>query len=243
MNTDVIASLKRLWQDVFGDTEEAVDSFFSIAYAPDRCMYHTEGGQAVSALYWLDCQCRGRRLAYIYAVATDPKHRGKGLASRLLRRTHARLKELGYAGAVLKPADGLFPFYERLGYVPSGFLRRFDVEAGSVPAVLKELTPAEYAAVRRTFLPENAVIQEGITLEFLHTYARFFAGDEALVCVTREENIVLEYLGDPGSAPGILSALGIRRATLPTPGSQIPFTMYCALDDSPVPGYLGIALE
>ena len=240
MNTD---ALKGLWKTVFGDPDSFIDAFFRIVYSPDRCRYLEEDGEIVSALYWFDCSYEGGKLAYIYAVATHPEHRGKGLASRLLQQTHEQLKAQGYAGAVLKPAKGLFPFYERLGYVTSGFIRRFYAESSNVPAVLKELSANEYGIRRRSFLPENAVIQEGITLEFLHCFASFYAADDALSCVSQEEGTVFEYLGNPHSAPGILAALGIREAEIPTIGNTIPFTMFLPLNCTKTPSYLGLSLE
>lgn len=240
MNTDV---LKHLWKTVFGDPDSFIDTFFSMTYSPDRCRYYAQDGQIVSVLYWFDCEYEGGKLAYIYAVATDPRYRGKGLASRLLQDTHAHLKRLGYAGAVLKPAKGLFPFYERLGYTTCGYIRRFSAQGGSVPAEVTELSPAAYGVVRRSFLPENAVLQEGLTLEFLHTYARFYRTADALICVAREEPVVFEYLGNTNSAPGILAALGIHEAEIPTVGADIPFAMFCPLNCTKIPGYLGITLE
>ena len=243
MNTDVLCQLKSLWQTVFQEPMEAIDAFFATAFSPDRCHYLMEDGSLVSALYWLDCEYQGGKLAYIYAVATHPDHRGKGLASRLLQETHAHLKALGYAGAVLKPAEGLFPFYARLGYVTSGSIRRFFAEADNTPTPLTRLSKEEFRRLRRTFLPQDAVVQEGATLDFLDTFASFYATDKALVCVAKQEPIVCEYLGDPAAAPGILAALGIQSAQLPTPGDEIPFTMFYPLHCASLPGYLGLPLE
>ena len=240
MNTD---SLRKLWKTVFGDSDDFLDSFFRIAFSPDRCKYLEENGEAVCALYWFDCSFEGGKLAYIYAVATHPEYRGKGLASRLITDTHAHLQSLGYAGTVLKPAKGLFPFYERLGYTTSGYIRRFSAEAGTVTARIQELSAAEYGQLRPVYLPKDAVIQEGLTLEFLHTFAKFYASDDAALCVGREEPVIFEYLGNPHSAPGILSALGIPSAEIPTIGRDIPFTMYHPLNCTKIPGYLGISLE
>lgn len=234
--------LKALWKTVFGDTDAFLDAFFSIAYSPDRCRYLTEGDAVVSALYWFDCEYEGGKLAYIYAVATDPNHRGKGLASRLMADTHAHLKALGYAGAVLKPAKGLFPFYARLGYQTSGYIRRFYAQAGT-PIPIKELTAEEFSHVRRTRLPKNSVLQEGLTLEFLHSFAHFYASEDVLVCACPQEGVIFEYLGNPHSAPGILGALGITEGEIPTPGTEIPYTMYMPLNCTKTPGYLGITLE
>ena len=240
MNTD---SLKALWKTVFGDTDAFLDNFFRIAYSPDRCRCIEENGEAICALYWFDCSYEGGKLAYIYAVATHPEHRKKGLASQLLRQTHDHLQQLGYAGAVLKPAHGLFPFYERLGYVTSGFIRRFYADSDIAPVCLAELSTEAYSRRRQSLLPPGAVIQDGITLDFLHSYASFYAAGDALVCAIPQEGVILEYLGNPHSAPNILAALGITEAEIPTVGDEIPFSMFHPLNCTKVPGYLGITLE
>ena len=240
MNID---GLKQLWKIVFGDTDFFIDTFFDVAFSQDRCRYFTENGEIVSALYWFDCHYEGGKLAYIYAVATHPDHRGKGLASRLLEETHNHLKAQGYAGCVLKPAKGLFPFYERLGYVTSGYIRRFPAESGNSPAAIRQLSAGEYGLLRKAFLPANSVIQEGKTLDFLETFALLYASDDALFCIGKEEPVFFEYLGNPHSASGILATLGINHAKIPTFGSDTPFTMYHPLNCTKIPGYLGITLE
>ena len=240
MNTD---GLKQLWKIVYGDPDSFIDAFFDVAFSPDRCRCLEENGNVISALYWFDCSYEGGKLAYIYAVATHPDHRGRGLASRLLEDTHTHLKETGYAGAVLKPASGLFPFYERLGYETCGYITRFSAEASDAPLPLRQITAEEYSGLRKSFLPENGISQEGVTLEFLSTFASFYASTDALVCANKEEQVVFEYLGNPHSAPGILSALSVKSAEIPTPGQDIPFAMWHPLNCTKKPGYLGISLE
>lgn len=240
MNTD---GLKKLWKIVFDDPDSFIDTFFHIAFSPDRCRFMEEGGDPISALYWFDCEYEGGKLAYVYAVATHPDHRGRGLASRLLQDTHTHLKALGYAGVVLKPAKGLFPFYERLGYVTSGYIRRFTANSSNTPLALKELSAGDYGRLRRAFLPKNGVQQEGITLDFLQTFAKFYASETALFCIAKDEDAFFEYLGNSDSSPGILAALGIKTAEIPTIGDEIPFTMFYPLNCTKNPGYLGISLE
>lgn len=239
MNTK---QLKELWKLVFGDPDSAIDTFFRTAYSPDRCRYLEENGQPVSALYWLDCEYTGGKLAYIYAVATHPDHRGKGLASKLINETHQLLKMQGYAGAVLKPAKGLFPFYERLGYATCGYINTFHAKAGD-PLPLQELDTAAYARRRREFLPANSVIQEGATLDFLMTYAKVYDAGNALVCLYPDEQIIFEFLGDPAAASGILGMLQIPEAHFITAGTDIPYVMHYPLNCPEKPGYLGITLE
>ncbi len=240
MNTD---GLKQLWKIVFGDPDSFIDAFFDVAFSPDRCRCLEENGNAISTLYWFDCSYEGGKLAYIYAVATHPEHRGKGLASRLLEDTHAHLKAEGYAGAVLKPAKGLFPFYERLGYETCGYITRFSADAADPPLPLRQITADEYGRLRKSILPDNGIIQEGVTLEFLSTFASFYACSDALLCANAQEQIIFEYLGNPHSAPGILEALCVKSAEIPTPGREIPFAMWHPLNCTKMPGYLGITLE
>ena len=33
-----IPALRRLWKQAFGDDDQLLDSFFSIAFSPDRCL-------------------------------------------------------------------------------------------------------------------------------------------------------------------------------------------------------------
>lgn len=240
MNTD---SLKQLWKTVFGDSDSFIDTFFRMAYAPERCLYIEEEGTVISGLYWLDCRWEDRKIAYIYAVATHPDHRGKGLASRLMTQAHDRLKALGYAGAALKPAPGLFPFYARLGYVPSGFVRCFDAAAGSVPLSLTQLSAERHALLRRRLLPENSILQEGVILEFFHCFAQVYGTEDALICTDPQSGTVLEFLGDTRQLPGMLASLGLETARIRMPGKDTPFTMYLPLNCTKIPGYLGITLE
>ncbi len=240
MNTD---SLRKLWKVVFGDPDVFLDTFFSIAYAPERCNCYEQDGEAICALYWFDCTYEGGKLAYIYAVATHPDHRGKGLASRLMEETHQILKARGYAGAVLKPAKGLFPFYERLGYRTCGYVRRFAAESNAEPVPLEALTADTYAAARRIILPRNMVDPADNMMALLNTYARFYAFSGSILCVAKEEPVIFEYLGDPNLVPAFLRALGIQTAEVQTFGNDIPYAMWHPLNCTKTPGYLGISLE
>ena len=240
MNTD---SLRSLWKMVFGDTDVFLDHFFSIAYSPERCSYYEQDGEAICALYWFDCAYEGGKLAYIYAVATHPDHRGKGLASRLMEETHSRLKSQGYAGAVLKPAKGLFPFYARLGYETCGYVSRFTAEAAEDAAALEILSADAYANARQALLSQNMVAPGSEMMALLGTYARFYAFSGSILAIAPEEPVVFEYLGDPNLAPVFLASLGIQSAQFQTFGGDIPYAMWRPLNSTKAPGYLGISLE
>ena len=163
-----IPGLRRLWQAAFGDTDDFLDDFFSTAYAPYRCRCVVENGEIAAALYWFDCTCEGQKLAYIYAVATDPAYRNQGLCRRLMADTHAHLKKLGYAGAMLLPQDpGLRRMYGTMGYETCTQVREFTCEAAGDPAPLTELTTEAFAERRKVMLSAGSVIQEGENLSYL----------------------------------------------------------------------------
>jgi GNAT superfamily N-acetyltransferase len=241
-----VPGLKKLWRLAFGDSEETVDAFFATGYAPDRCRCMMDGETVAAALYWLDSSCEGEALAYIYAVATHPDYRGRGLCRRLMEDTHAVLKARGYAGAVLYPADGtLRQMYGKMGYRDfSGLEEFYRTPAGTCP--VKKLDSVAYGAARRAYLPEGGILQEGESLAWLGSYARFYEGEGWLLAAVEEgEGLIgLEFLGDRAAVPGILGHLGKAWGRFRAPGTDTPFGMFLPLKkDVKIPSYLGHAFD
>lgn len=238
--------LKTLWHLAFGDGIEFIQLFFQTAYSSQRCLYLTEDGQVTAALYWLDCAYMDQKQAYIYAVATHPDHRGKGLCRKLMDRTHALLKEQGYRAALLRPADdGLRRMYRKMGYRVCTGVSEFDCTAGQA-LPLRKIEVPEYARLRRRFLPEDGVLQEGVSLDYLASYAEFYTGEGFLLAGApcQGEFNGMELLGDRSAAPGILAALGYEKGGFRCPGGEIPFGMFLPLaEDAAVPGYLGLVFD
>ena len=163
-----IPALKALWQEAFGDTDDYLELFFSTAFSPARCRCVTENEDTAAVLYWFDCEAEGKPLAYLFAVATKKAHRGKGLCRELMADTHRHLKELGYAGAILVPAEeSLFSFYGAMGYRNFGGVSRFTCPPGGQAATLRPVSPEEYYTLRQTRLPSGAVSQDLLTIRFL----------------------------------------------------------------------------
>ena len=237
--------LKQLWQEAFGDDDAFLEHFFAYGFAPDRCRCLTVDGQIAAALYWFDCSYQGKPLAYLYGVATAKNHRGKGLCRILTENTHNHLKYLGYAGEILVPAEGnLFQMYEKMGYSLCASVSEFTCQAGETPVALRQVDAEEYCHLRRQFISENGVLQEGDNLNFLQTLADFYAGEDFLVCISRDEEFFApELLGNAQAAPGILTTLRKNQGHFRGPGAGKPFAMYCPLSDAPAPSYFGLAFD
>lgn len=240
-----IPGLRRLWKQIFEDTDAFLDLFFGTAFSKERSLCALDGDSVAAALYWLDCEYADEKIAYLYAVATDEAYRGRGLCRKLTEQAHRILKDRGYAGAILVPAEpGLFIMYGKLGYCTCAAVSQWTASAEE-PMALTELTPEEYALRRREMLPAGGVIQEGVTLELLAGMGSFYVGEGVLLTAIRdgEKLWVPELLGDPSKSGAIVAALGAKTGSFRGPGQDIPFAMYCSFDDSPAPTYLGFALD
>lgn len=247
MTANDLSALRSLWQEAFDEPEDFTDLFFSVGFSPDRCHCIRENGVPVSALYWFDCSLEGRKLAYIYGVATLKSHQGKGLAGRLLKQTHEILRLQGYAGAILVPAGGsLFDFYKRFGYETATFSTKRICNAGDSPVALRKISPEEYVRLSPKFLPEGSVTQGSEALAFLAGYCDFYAGEDfLLVCSISPEGFRgQELLGNTQAAPGILRALGCPKGQFRCPGTGRDLAMWLPLqEDCPKPGWFGLALD
>ena len=233
------AALRTLWTECFGNAGGWIDTFFDTAFDPAHiCTLRCQGTLA-AALCWMDVTCEGRKLAYLYAIATAPDFRHQGLCRERMGLTHEKLA--GYAGSILVPADaGLRQMYGKLGYVNFSGIREESALAGeAVP--MGQVSPAEYAALRREYLPAGGVIQERGAVEYLAAGAKLYAGADFILAA--EDGFGVELLGNSDAAPGILAALGRERGTFRSPGDK-PFAMYHSLTgESWMPGYFGLAFE
>ena len=242
-----IPQLLQLWKAVFGEYDGFWELFLHTAFQPDHCRCITEQGQVIAGLYWFDCSCSEDKIAYVYAVATDPAHRGKGLCRKLMADVHSLLAEDGYDSVMLVPADaGLREMYRKLGYEDCTSVSEITCDPGVLPAGVRNVDIDEYAALRRKLLPEGGVLQEGNNLTFLAAQTRLFAGKDFLLSAWLDGNTLhgTELLGNTAAVPGILRALGCDRGAFQIPGTDKPYAMIHKLRDGAVmPKYFGFSFD
>ncbi len=237
-----------LWQEAFGDSEEFLQTFWDTAFEPHRCRCILSDTEALAALYIFDCLYKDERIAYIYAVATSKAHRGKGLCHLLMADTHRYLKQKGYTGAVLVPAtENLFAFYENMGYKVCSHVSEHETEAGTDTISLTQISSEEYAVLRKDYLGESALIQEGENLRLLETYANFYKGEDFILTAHTEDETLncIEILGSTEKCAEIIKTLNCKKGKFRTLGKDKPFAMYyslCEAEHNP-PTYLGFAFD
>ncbi len=117
-----IPALKAIWAAGFPDDSSAViDEMFGRLFRPEDCMVYMEEEKPVSMAFMLPAvyHSGGERYAaqYIYAAATLPAYRGRGIFGTLLQRAHALARERGQVASFLRPGEpSLAAYYRRFGY-------------------------------------------------------------------------------------------------------------------------------
>ena len=131
---------RELWQLAFGDDGAYVDNFYQTYYKPERMLLLEEDGVVQSMTAWFDTQLvlpgEGRfRAAYLYAVATDPAARGRGLAGRLLAGADEYFRGLAIPAVTTVPAEpSLHNFFGANGFRECFTLLQEDLDPGELPA-------------------------------------------------------------------------------------------------------------
>lgn len=242
-----IPQLIQLWKSVFGEYDGFWELFRVIAFLPEHCWCITENGQVIAGLYWFDCSCGNDKIAYVYAVVTNPAHRGRGLCRKLMEDVHALLKARGYDSVMLVPADeDLREMYRKLGYKDCTAVGKLSCAAGETAVEIHNVGTEEFAVLRRELLPENAVLQEGLQLPFLAAQAQLFAGADFLLAAYLDNDRLhgMELLGNEAAAPGILRALGCETGSFQIPGNTTSFAMIHKLAENAVsPDYFGFSFD
>lgn len=148
-----------LWKLAFGDDDAYIDNFYSSYYRPERVLVLEEEGQVRSMTAWFDTTFvvpgKGAyRAAYLYAVATHPACRGRGLAGKLLADADAYFQTLGIPAVTTVPAQpSLHKFFGANGFGKcfrhfEGALTPDVLPAAALDTLLSPAAPEEYAAAR-----------------------------------------------------------------------------------------------
>ena len=113
-----------LWQTVFGDKEETIRYFLDNAVETGDIFAHKQDGKIVSAFYLVNSTLlsgnQEKKVKYLYAAATLPEYRKKGIMGEMIKYAREYLKQKNVDFIALCPADEkLYDYYEKLGFVTS----------------------------------------------------------------------------------------------------------------------------
>ena len=109
--------MRQMWHEIFGDEIAEIDTFM-LCHDDALPFIHKENGEVVSMLFVVPLEMWGKRVAYIYAVATKPEFRGRGIASSLLKGAMRQIciGEKYDIMALIPSSTESKRLYERLGF-------------------------------------------------------------------------------------------------------------------------------
>lgn len=225
-----IPAQRALWKLAFGDSDQYIDNFYSTYYRPERVVVLEEDGAVRSMTAWFDTTFivpgqGAHRAAYLYAVATHPDCRGRGLASRLLAGADKYFRSLHIPAVTTVPAEpSLHNFFGANGFrecfrLLGGTLRREEIPLPP-SNVLRPASTEEYGRVREALLkdiPHIAYPEDALTYQAgccaLGDGGLFVGETEsgpACLCAERADDslvIVKEFLGGAGTGRCVFSDL------------------------------------
>ena len=248
-----VPAQRRLWKLAFGDGESYIDNFYSTYYRPERVVVLEAEGAVRAMTAWFDTTFAvpglgEYRCAYLYAVATHPDWRGRGLAGRLLSGADDYFRSMEIPAVSTVPAEpSLHRFFGRYGFrecfVDGQFEFRGQRPARASAGVLAGLTPGAYRELREERLagrahidlPEEALAYQAGACALAPgggLYALDTPGGRAALCAEGMETgalLIKELLCPPGQEEWALGRLAALQpgwsGRFRTPDGNRPFGM------------------
>lgn len=215
-----IPSLIKLWKEVFGDDEEYIRLFFKKAYFSGECFAFTENEEVVSAFYLLKCSIKyGGKIykgRYLYAAATLPSFRGKGLMSALIDEgiEYARKENLDFI-ALVPAGDSLYDYYGRFGFVESMYKYKYTTNRSCITLrAYHEIDKADDFCIIRNSA-DNMLVYDDVGLRYAFDCLKF--SDNRIICAGDKSYYIDGeefFIGDSEceeSVQNFLSSLGGER--------------------------------
>ena len=116
-----IPQLEEIWHISFGDSKEYIDMFMEHQFKEALTVVYEEDGKVLSMFFLFRCDfsIRGKNHPsfYLYAAATLPQYRGKGIMGKMLEFSKSYAAEKNFDFIILSPAEkSLYDYYGRFGF-------------------------------------------------------------------------------------------------------------------------------
>ena len=236
-----IPEMSALWQAVFGDSEELVNSFLELLPDMGTAAVAEVNGEIAGAAYVITGMelaggGKAKTCGYIYAVAVAPEFRGGGTGRALTEHCALLARSRGAEIICTLPAEGsLYDWYKAiLGTECALYRRRFETEAADIVPV-QNLPAAEYGRRREALLKERCHMRPSqTTLEFQRCFCEELGGGLYAcgggICAAYTEDgaaVIKELIApDRADAAAIAASIGAKLGTecavyyLPAPDGE-----------------------
>ena len=153
-NPSDILALKTIWHNIFGDDTADIDRFFQTLYVNKNTLIWKDSDKVVSMLYMLPYE----HSIYLYALATLPDYRGRGIMTSLINEACKRAANQGANALFLIPAEGMEAYYEQFGFtIHNGEV----LDKNRPPATEYEAKIKEYVQyLDEGFIPKKIMVKD-----------------------------------------------------------------------------------
>lgn len=194
-------TLSRLWNNVFGDSQNYIELIFNKECKDSiLCFAELEGSEAVSAFYLLGSNLayngKSYKGYYLYAAATDINYRGKGLMAKIINEAQDYCRENGYDFISLVPSEkSLYGYYSRFGFVSA----MYGVSISSyTPADSYSSIPFDvYYALREKYCKNHIIYDKDAFIyaaDCLKASGYDFFSDGNSILIKNSEDEIIEML-------------------------------------------------
>jgi GNAT superfamily N-acetyltransferase len=246
--------LERIWFACFGGPQEYLNFYYRKRFVPSETLVWRENGRPVSMMTLMNVEINGQKGAYVYAVATLPEYRHRGLMRKLDGFAKQIMSQRGCNFSVLVPAERtLFAMYEKLGYHADFFLWEGEIDAsGEAIFPVSLCSFSDFCRMRAQFLEKlgSGVVHPLSELRYIYEEIRQFSGEVFRIDAPEPGYAACTFLEDGTlflrectvpdvipAAQAVLTKLNIQHAKVRSPyvfsGSQrIPYGMGRMLSDN-----------
>lgn len=236
--SDDVLQLRRLWKEVFEDSDAFLDLFFERIF-PNCDTFAARDGETVIAMLFalpqsICCAEQTKKAAYVYAAAVKKEYRGQGVFRGLMEFCKKKLQNR-FASCILLACETaeLAEMYRKLGFEGC----RMQFEPAALPKANGEamkIGAVDYAGIRETVLFDTPHVRydktllefEGVLADFYALQTPTLAGCAAVRKLPDGRLRCDELLPDRRILPALAAALGEKEILLV---SEPPRFMLCPL--------------
>ncbi len=178
-----IPQFRRIWKDIFGDTDSFIDWFFNNCFCPDMSFCTEMDGKIVCVMHcrqiWVKLGRQPVSAVMVSGVATLPHYRRQGLMHKLFKFAADKLREMGISIFYYFPANP--NFYRGLGHVNITENMVFNGVSASFPKRDLIQTAINYS---------HLSVMKSLYEQFMQNYSGFVIRSNSF------ENKLQEYLAE-----------------------------------------------
>ncbi len=176
-------SMKNIWITCFNDTAKGFRLFCKNIDKYGRYYVASDKNMAVAALYHIPCTVDGQQCHYLYAAATLPEYRCRGIMANLVKFSLEDAAARGDKLSFLYPANPhLWKYYEKLGYITACKRKTVTLSREELMNIAEyggfcvSLNMSGIFAVRNKVMKSNALIFPDLYMKFTISALKHYGG-------------------------------------------------------------------